>query len=115
MGLERLVPDPTALLVIDESERLKIAGLEQSRSIFDRGGIGMIPIGMPGPEKRFARYPRFYFRIGFVHEFRSLSASESRELPDHHGTPPGVKLPGDAIDSIAAASIIRITAAASGC
>jgi hypothetical protein len=52
MGLERVVPDPTALLVIDEADRLKIAGLEQTRSIFDQGGVGMILIGMPGIEKR---------------------------------------------------------------
>jgi DNA transposition AAA+ family ATPase len=110
MGLERLVPDPTALLVIDEADRLKIAGLEQTRSIFDQGGIGMILIGMPGLEKRLARYPQFYSRIiGFVDEFRSLSASEIRQLLERRWTPPGVKLPGDAMDSIAAASIIRIT------
>jgi hypothetical protein len=30
-------PDPTAMLVIDEADRLKMAGLEQVRSIFDRG------------------------------------------------------------------------------
>jgi DNA transposition AAA+ family ATPase len=30
-------PDPTALLVIDEVDRLKMAGLEQMRSIFDQG------------------------------------------------------------------------------
>src|ERR1035437_6490954 len=109
MGLERLVPDPTALLVIDRSDRLKIAGLQQARSIFDQGGIGMVLIGMPGLEKRLARYPPFYSRIGFVHEFRPLSASEIRQLLGQHWTPPGVKLPGDAIDTVAAASIIRIT------
>jgi DNA transposition AAA+ family ATPase len=109
MGLERLVPDPTALLVIDEADRLKIAGLEQARSIFDQGGIGVVLIGMPGLEKRLARYPQFYSRIGFVHEFRPLSASEIRQLLGQHWTPPGVKLPGDAIDTVAAASIIRIT------
>src|SRR5229473_3101423 len=49
MGLETLVPDPTALLVIDEADRLKIAGLEQTRSIFDQGGIGMILIGIAWP------------------------------------------------------------------
>ena len=109
MGLERMVPDPTALLVIDEADRLKIAGLEQTRSIFDQGGIGMILIGMPGIEKHLARYPQFYSRIGFVHEFRPLSASEIRQLLERHWTPPGVQLPGEGIDAVAAASIIRIT------
>ena len=109
MGLEKLVPDPTALLVIDEADRLKIVGLEQARSIFDRGGIGMILIGMPGIEKRLARYPQLHSRIGFVHEFRPLSASEIRQLLERHWTPPGVKLPGGTIDTVAAASIIRIT------
>lgn len=109
MDVERLVPDPTALLVIDEADRLKMAALEQARSIFDQGGIGMILIGMPGLEKRLARYPQFYSRIGFVHEFRPLSASEIRQLLERHWTPPGVTLPGVTIDSVAAASIIRIT------
>jgi hypothetical protein len=43
------------------------------------------------------------------HSDRPLSASEIRQLLERHWTPPGVKLPGDAIDSAAAASIIRIT------
>ena len=34
MGVAGLLPDPTALLVIDEADRLKMAGLEQTRSIF---------------------------------------------------------------------------------
>ncbi len=80
MGLEKVVPDPTALLIIDEADRPKIAGLEQTRSIFDQGGVGMILIGMPGIEKRMARYPQLYSRIGFVHEFRPLSASEIRQF-----------------------------------
>ena len=109
MGVAALVPDPTALLVIDEADRLKMAGLEQARSIFDQGGIGMILIGMPGIEKHLARYPQFYSRIGFVHEFRPLSASEIRQLLERHWTPPGGQLPGEGIDAVAAASIIRIT------
>ena len=109
LELERVVSDPTALLVIDEADRLRIAGLEQTRSIFDRGGIGMIMIGMPSIEKRLARYPQLYSRIGFVHEFRPLSTSEIRQLLERHWTSPGVRLPGDGIDTVAAASIIRIT------
>jgi hypothetical protein len=47
---------------------------------------------MPGIEKRLARYPQFYSRIGFVHEFRPLAAKEIRQLLDQWWTPPGVHL-----------------------
>jgi len=57
-----------------------MASLGQVRAIFDAGDIGMILIGMPGIEKRLARYPQFFSRIGFVHEFRPLSANEIRDL-----------------------------------
>ena len=102
-------PDPTALLVIDEADRLKVAGLEQVRNIFDHGGIGLVLIGMPGIEKRLARYPQFYSRIGFVHEFRPLAAKEIRQLLDQRWTPPGVHLPQRPLDPETVAAIIRIT------
>jgi hypothetical protein len=85
MRVERTVPDPTALLVIDEADQLRMAGLEQVRDIFDRGSFGLVLIGMPGMEKRLARYPQFYSRIGFVHEFRPLTPKEIRRLLDQHG------------------------------
>jgi DNA transposition AAA+ family ATPase len=96
-------------LVIDEADRLKIAGLEQTRSIFDQGGVGMILIGMPGIEKRLARYPQFYSRIGFVHEFRILAAAEIRQLFDHGWMPLGVNLPKQPWDPETVAMIIRMT------
>ena len=69
----------------------------------------MILIGTPGIEKRMPRYPQLYSPICFVHEFRPMSTSEIRPLLERHWTPPGVKLAGTAVDTVAAASIIRIT------
>lgn len=109
MRVEGTVPDPTALLVIDEADRLRMAGLEQVRDVFDRGRFGLVLIGMPGMEKRLARYPQFYSRIGFVHEFRTLAAKEIRQLLDQHWTPTGVRLPQHPLDPDTAAAIIRIT------
>lgn len=106
----KALPDPTTLVVIDEAERFKMTALEQVRAIFDRGGIGLVLIGMPGIEKRLARYPQLYSRVGFVHAFRPLSAAEMRELLQHKWLPCGVTLPEDGIaDEEALAAIIRMT------
>jgi DNA transposition AAA+ family ATPase len=86
-----------------------MAGLEQIRSVFDQGRIGLILIGMPGLEKRLARYPQFYSRIGFVHEFRPLAAKEISQLLDQRWAPAGVHLPQHPLDQETVASIIRIT------
>jgi hypothetical protein len=65
---------------------------------------------MPGIEKRLARYPQFYSRIGFVHEFRTLSAEQVRELLAQRWRPAGVALPDSLeLDPETVAAIIRVT------
>ena len=103
------IGDPTTLIIIDEADRLRMASLEQVRAIFDAAEIGVILIGMPGLEKRLARYPQFYSRIGFVHEFRPLGGPETRQLLEQRWTPPGVQLPALPLDQETVAAIIRIT------
>jgi DNA transposition AAA+ family ATPase len=84
--------------------------LEQVRDIFDQGGLGVVLIGMPGLEKRLARYPQLYSRVGFVHEFRPLSADAVRDLFRHQWVPAGVALPYEGLnDADVLAAIIRIT------
>ena len=109
-GRERAQPDPTALILIDEADRMKMTGLEQMRAIFDQGGIGMVLIGMPGLEKQLARYPQLYSRIGFVHEFKPLSREEVRQLLQERWWPALAPMPdGGIADEESIAAIIRIT------
>jgi hypothetical protein len=99
---------PTRLIIIDEADRLKISSLEAVRDLFDRQPTGLILIGMPGIEKRMSRYPQFYSRIGFVHEFKPLSAQEIRQLLENGWRPPATRLL-EKIEPEAVASLIRLT------
>lgn len=96
------------LLVVDEANRLKDAGLEQIRDIADRGKIGLVLLGMPGLEKRVARAPQLYSRIGFAHEMELLSEEETRFFLDQRWSH---RLPAhsdDFTDQEAVAAILRI-------
>ncbi|QCR70398.1 ATP-binding protein (plasmid) [Mycobacterium avium subsp. hominissuis] len=64
---------------------------------------------MPGIERRLARYPQLYSRVGFLHHYQPLSSDEqtfvlSRQWPDL-----GLDNPEDFTTREARAAIIRIT------
>lgn len=100
----------TELILVDEADRLKMPGLEQVRDVYDRSGVGLVLIGMPGLERRLVRYPQLYSRIGFVHHFRPLAAAELQFLLAHKWRQLGLTLaPDDFTDAEAVAVIARMT------
>jgi DNA transposition AAA+ family ATPase len=100
----------TELILIDEADRLKVLPLEQVRDLYDQTGVGVVLIGMPGLEKRLARYPQLYSRVGFVHHFRSLSSVELQFILAHKWQQLGLTLSPDDFDDVEVmASIARIT------
>ena len=106
---ERAVADPTTLILVDEADPLHMNSLEQIRSIFDEGTAGLVLIGMPRIEKRIARFPQFYSRIGFVHEFRPLDAEQVQTLLESRWAPSGVTLPEQQFLPEVIASLIRMS------
>lgn len=100
----------TELVLVDEADRLKLAALEELRDRYDRHRFGLVLIGMPGIEKRLARYPQLYSRVGFVHQFRPLAAEEVRFLLTRKWEQLGLRLsPDDFTDAEALAAVVRIT------
>ncbi|UOQ83947.1 MULTISPECIES: AAA family ATPase [Gracilibacillus] len=98
------------LIIVDEIDRLKVQNLEQLRDIYDRNDIAMILIGMPGIEKRLARYPQLYSRIGFAHEFDKLSKDETHHILEFKWEELGLSIKlEDFSDYEAITSIIKIT------
>ncbi len=102
------------LLIVDEADRLKMPELEEIRDRYDRAnfrdGVGVVLIGLPGIEKRLARYPQLYSRIGFAHHFRALSEEELRFILAHKWREVGLTFsPDDYTDAEALAAIARIT------
>jgi len=98
------------LVVIDEAERLSTTALEYMRDLFDRHGVGLILIGMPGIEKRMSRYPQLYSRVGFAHQYRPLQDEELTFVLTRRWRQLGLGLDdADFTDAQAVAAIVRIT------
>jgi DNA transposition AAA+ family ATPase len=103
-------PEPPALVIVDEADRLKTAGLEQLRDMYDRRRIGLVLIGMPGLQKRLARYAQLYSRVGFVHQFLPLGGAELRNVIRVQSQQLGLGLElHDGDDASILSSIVRIT------
>lgn len=84
--------------------------VEQLRDHFDRTGTALILIGMPGIERRLARHPQLYSRVGFAHEYRTLSSEELAFVLEHHYQRLGLTLSADDFtDAEAIAAVARIT------
>lgn len=98
------------LLIVDEADRLKLDALEQVRDLHDRREIGVILIGMPGLEKRLTRYPQLYSRVGFVHEYETMSNEEVKFILEKHCETLSLSFSmDDFTDQETLASIARIT------
>ncbi len=95
---------------MDEADRLRTTGLEQLRDYFDRFHLGLILIGMPGLERRLARYPQLYSRIGFAHQYRQLAAPDLAAVLAAYWQLLGHTLnPDSPTDADAIAAVARIT------
>jgi DNA transposition AAA+ family ATPase len=107
---QRPRPEPPTLVIVDEADRLKTAGLEQVRDLYDRRHIGLVLIGMPGLQKRLARYPQLYSRVGCVHQFLPLGGAELQHVIRRQSQQLGLGLElHDGTDASILSTIVRIT------
>jgi DNA transposition AAA+ family ATPase len=98
------------LVVVDEADRLRPGPLEQLRDFYDTNDLGLVLIGMPGMERRLARYPQLYSRIGFAHEYRPLGTDELTSVVTNHWQDLGLRVAsGEFTDPEAIAAVVRIT------
>jgi DNA transposition AAA+ family ATPase len=98
-----------ARIIIDEAERLSTSVREHLRDMVDRTPLGLMLIGMPGIEKRLARYPQLYSRVGFAHHYRPRHDDEFTFVLTRHGRQLGLSLDNtDFTDTQAMAAISRI-------
>lgn len=66
---------------------------------------------MPGIERRLARYPQLYSRVGFAHRYEPLTATELTFVLTHHWQRLDLTLSiEDFTDAEAIAAVARITA-----
>jgi DNA transposition AAA+ family ATPase len=104
------VPNYVEMLVIDEADRLSPLALEHLHDRYDRRHLGLLLIGMPGIDKRLARYPQLYSRIGFAHHYRALDDEELTFVLTRHWKRRGLSLDlTDFTDAQAVAAAGRIT------
>jgi DNA transposition AAA+ family ATPase len=97
------------LLIVDEANRLKDAGLELMRDFADRGEFGLVLLGIPGLEKRLMRAPQLYSRVGFAHEMEPLSDEETRDFLEKRWSHRVKTYSDDFTDKETVATILRIT------
>ena len=97
------------LLIVDEANRLKDAGLELIRDFADRGEFGLVLLGMPGLEKRLMRAPQLYSRVGFAQEIEPLSNEEMHDFLEKRWSHRVRAYSDDITNKEAVAAIVRIT------
>jgi DNA transposition AAA+ family ATPase len=70
----------------------------------------MVLIGMPGLQKRLARYAQLYSRVGFVHQFQPLSGKELQDVIEHQWVQLGLNMTDDQpLDAAVLNTIARVT------